>query len=597
MPKQLMPIKKSATSLPTKKDGILADTLTSEYLQELITFCQVAKQGYALCVCNTPRSQEDLILSLIKRLRPTGVGLYLFKLSVKDKSLGEKLRILLESEKFAQFKNSHKKIVLSITGLDDTIREEEKEFNKRPITLQGINQQRDYFRTLPYPLLIWIPEWLAGRLPEFAPDFWVAKSVVLECLSAPEIVSQSLSQMSGAEIDFENVDAAKRKIRIYQRLIEVSKDIKAKATFMLNLGIIYHRLGNYRKAKELYKQGLAIAQETRDRLKTARAFHQLGMIHQDQGDYKEAVKKYEQSLKIEEELGDKSGVASTLHQLGNIHYFQCDYKEAVEKYEQSLKINEEMGNKSGIAGILHQLGMIHEDQGDYNEAVKKYEQSLNINVELGDKRSIAGTLHQLGNIHYFQGDYKEAVKKYEQSLKIKEELGDKRGIANVLLQLGNIHYLQGDYKEAFKKYEQSLKINEELKDKSGIAIVLHQLGNIHYRQGDYKEAVKKYEQGLKIKERLEDKDGIARSYGQLGRINEEQKKYKKALEKYMIAFSILTKLQSPDAKIAASDLARLRQSMGENEFEKVRKELVGKENKKTKNREHKVKTIRRKQIR
>jgi len=344
MPKKSIPIGKSTVLPPRKKDRIFADTLTSEYLQELMTFCRVAKQGYAICICNVPKSREDLILQLLERLEPDGIGLYPVKLQAKDLSLGKKLRILLGSGKFKQFKNSHKKVVLSITGLDDTIREEEKEFKKRPVALQGLNQQRDYFRTLPFPLLLWIPEWLAGRLPEFAPDFWVAKSVVLECLSAPEVVSQSMSQMSGAEIEFENVDEAKRKIRIYKRLVEISKDKPTKSTFLLNLGILHQKLGNYLKAKELYLQSLAIDEELGDKSGIAKTLHQLGMIHHVQGNYPEAVKTYEQSLKIAEELGDRSGIARSIGQLGRINEEQKDYKEAMRKYLITLSILKELGS-------------------------------------------------------------------------------------------------------------------------------------------------------------------------------------------------------------------------------------------------------------
>lgn len=122
-----------------------------------------------------------------------------------------------------------------------------------------------------------------------------------------------------------------------------------------------------------------------------------------------------------------------------------------------------------------------------------------------------------------------------------------------------------------------MKIRQELGDKSGIAETLHQFGNIHYLQGNYAEALKKYEQSLKIDEGLGDKGGIARSYGQLGRINEEQKDYNEAMKKYLIALSILEEIGSPDAKIAVSDLARLKEKMGEMEFEKAWKEITGEE--------------------
>jgi tetratricopeptide (TPR) repeat protein len=267
----------------------------------------------------------------------------------------------------------------------------------------------------------------------------------------------------------------------------------------------------------------------------ARALGNLAVIYGSMGDYQNALEKFNEIKCIFEKEGKRKHVADILHNLGNIHYLKGEHKEALTKYEESLKIEEELGDKKGIAITLHQLGMIHQAQGNDKEAVKKYEQSLKIANELGDKSQIALTLHQLGMIHQYQSDYKEAVKKYEQSLKISEELGDKSGIAYTLHQLGIIHQTKGNYPKAIKEYEESLKIKEELGDKSGIAQTLHQLG----------------------------------------RINEEQKDYKEAMRKYLIALTIFQELGSPNARIAASDLARLREKMGEKEFEKVWKEITG----------------------
>ncbi len=230
-------------------------------------------------------------------------------------------------------------------------------------------------------------------------------------------------------------------------------------------------------------------------------------------------------------------------------------------------------HKKKMAIALHSLGIVYQDLGDYKQSLNKYEESLKINKELGDKKGIAYTLGQLGNIHYLQGNYPEAKNNYDEVLKLSIELGDRSSIAITFYQLGMIHHQQGNYPEALKKYEESLKIEKELGNKSGIARVLHQLGMIHHQQGNYKEAVEKYEESLKINKELGDKSNIARNYGQLGRINEEQKDYNEAMKKYLIALSILQELGSPDAKIAVNDLARLREKMGEKEFEKIRKEI------------------------
>ena len=246
-----------------------------------------------------------------------------------------------------------------------------------------------------------------------------------------------------------------------------------------------------------------------------------------------------------------------------------DLKTALRLYGEVKEIFEDRGDRRNVAAALHQLGGVHQDQGNYSEAVKLYEQSLEIFKDLGNKSGIASSLGQLGMVHTDQGNYPEAVKLYEQSLEIFKDLGDKSGIAISLYQLGMIHQDQGNYSEAVKLYEQSLEMAKDLGNKSGIARSLHQLGMIHQDQGNYPEAFKLYEQSLEIKKDLGDKSGIANSFGQIGRIKEENKDFVGALGDYLTALSIFEELKDPYREIAKKDIARLRETMGEEAFQSV----------------------------
>jgi tetratricopeptide (TPR) repeat protein len=461
------------------------DALTLGQFQELKTFIRVANQGYGICICNIPKLREDLISTLTEDLMVDGIGIYQVKLQAEDQSMGAKIRILLKSEEFLKFKENYQKVVLNIFGLDETIEEAEKKFDRRPTSLQGINQQRDYLRTLPFPLLIWVPEWLAARFPEFAPDFWVARSVVFECLTPSETMKQSISQLTGAEVTYKDVNEAKRKMRIYDKLIKSSEDRSIKAFSLLNLGVLKQATGNYAEAENLYRESLKIAKEGGNKSGIAKSFHQLGNIKYVTGDYAEAEKLYRQSLKIMEELGDKSGISGSLHQLGNIKYVTGDYAEAEKLYRQSLKIKEELGDKLGISGSLHQLGAIKQHIGDYSEAENLYRQSLKMKEELGDKSGIAKTLHQLGMIKQHRGEYKEAEKLYRESMKIKEGLGDKSGIAGTLYQLGKIYFDRQNYQSALHNLLITAEIAKKLQHPN-LPLALNMIEKVKEKLGETK---------------------------------------------------------------------------------------------------------------
>jgi tetratricopeptide (TPR) repeat protein len=189
----------------------------------------------------------------------------------------------------------------------------------------------------------------------------------------------------------------------------------------------------------------------------------------------------------------------------------------------------------------------------------------------------AGGFFDLGTILEALGEYKEAEKYYTQSLDLKESLGDKQGIAQSLHQLGNLQERQGNYKEAEKYYTQSLDLKESLGDKQGIAQSLHQLGNLQYIQGNYKEAEKYYTQSLDLKESLGDKQGIAQSLHQLGNLQEDQEEYETALKYYITSLILLLELHSPDAKTAIKSLKRVRNTIGEPEFDEYWKTITNQE--------------------
>ena len=261
-------------------------------------------------------------------------------------------------------------------------------------------------------------------------------------------------------------------------------------------------------------------------LRAARYYENLVSQTGSLWDYLKARDYYFQAEDWESANEVVENTSDLLIRWGHIELAMNLLRESIETTSGDTQINAEFV----LATVFQRLG-------DVNTALKIYNNVKYKCEEGGNKRGVAGTLHQIGMIHHDQGNYEEAVKKYNQSLKIKEELGDKSGIANSLHQIGMIHQDQGNYEEAVNKYNQSLKIEEELGNKSGIAITLHQIGMIH----------------------------------------EENEEYAFSLKNYLIALSIFEKLNSPNSKIVRNSINRLREKLGEEEFnklfEKVAREL------------------------
>ncbi len=210
----------------------------------------------------------------------------------------------------------------------------------------------------------------------------------------------------------------------------------------------------------------------------AKALRAAGSLAWNQTDFRTARALLEQSLAIFRELRDREGTARSLNTLGNVAIEQGDYPAARAMYEESLAIWRELGDRSGMAGLLCNLGLIAHEGGDFTAARALSEEGLAIARELGDHGRIADSLNNLGSVAIEEGDYPAARALNEESLAIGRQLGDWDAIATSLHNLGIVAHLQGDLASARALYTQGLANRRELGDRLGIARALEELAAV-----------------------------------------------------------------------------------------------------------------------
>ncbi len=226
----------------------------------------------------------------------------------------------------------------------------------------------------------------------------------------------------------------------------------------------------------------------------AKALNGAGVLAHYQGDYRQAKVLCEESLALFRELGDKRGIAASLNGLGLIvgqaTRARNDYVVARALYEESLAIVRELGDLWGIAETLWDFARVAFYQGDYTAGSPLCEESLAIFRGLGDRRRIAEILGSLGGyMAFYQGDYTIELTSMEESLAIMRELGDRRSSARLLWFLGHAAFVQDDYAKARTFYEEALAILQELGIQWFIASCLDGLAEVAVAQGQPEWAV------------------------------------------------------------------------------------------------------------
>ena len=127
-----------------------------------------------------------------------------------------------------------------------------------------------------------------------------------------------------------------------------------------NLGIAYHRLGQFEKAAEFHRKHLNIALEVGDRAIEGGAYGNLGNAYNSLGQFEKAVEFYLKRLNIALEVGDIRVLvkARCLWQLRKCLTYNSlgQFEKAAEFHRKDLNIALEVGDRAGEGSAYGNLG-------------------------------------------------------------------------------------------------------------------------------------------------------------------------------------------------------------------------------------------------
>ncbi|CAH3152697.1 unnamed protein product, partial [Pocillopora meandrina] len=341
-------------------------------------------------------------------------------------------------------------------------------------------------------------------------------------------------------------------------------DKHRKGNYYDNLGDLYLRQGDLKKAIECYNKDLKIAKEGGDKYEEGCAFGNLGIAYDSLGDYKKAIECHNLHLKIAKDIGDKRGEGVALSNLGIAYHETGDFKKSVECHNLHLKKAKELGDKHGEGAAFGNLGNAYKGLGDLKKAIKYHNLHLKKAKEVGDKHGEGNAYGNLGNDYKGLGDFKKAIEYHNLDLKIAKEVGDKHGEGCAYGNLGNAYDGVGDFKKAIEYHNLHLKIAKEVGDKHGEGKAYGNLGNAYESLGDFSTAIEYHNLCLKIGKEVGDKHGEGRAYGNLGNAYESLGDFNRAIEYHNLDLKIAKEVGDKHGEgHAYGNLGNAYQSQGE----------------------------------
>ena len=312
--------------------------------------------------------------------------------------------------------------------------------------------------------------------------------------------------------------------------------------FLVNIGTIYHYLGQVPKALNAYQQAQIIDNQLGDKNAESADWTTLGLIYYHSDQYPKALESFQQALAIQTELADKNGQSNSLGGIGMVYDSIGDYHQALASYQQALALSKQIQSLSGIATHLSNIGVVHQNLSDYSNALSHFQQALQLQQQIGDLSGIANNLTNLGTVYDSLGNYQQALNSYQQALPIQNQLGDGSGIAKTLSNLGVVYETLGQYPKALNYYQQALQLQRLMRDQPGIGNTLSNLGIVYQNQGHFNKALTHYQQALDIQRQIGDRRGEANSLTNLGVVYDRVGQYPNALTHYLQALDMQREL-------------------------------------------------------
>jgi serine/threonine-protein kinase len=324
------------------------------------------------------------------------------------------------------------------------------------------------------------------------------------------------------------------------------------ATMLHVLGRVYHNLGAYDRAQELFESALEKrrALHRGEHAEVAETLHELSRALFRRSKFEEAERTALEALAMRRQLyGEEHQlVAQSLVLLGNaLASRDPDSGEPERLYRQALAIQTRQLGEENLetAKTANDLAILLNSRGRYDESEALYRRVLAIVGKLQGKDHLdfAGVADNFAVLLVERGDYDEAAKLRQNVLEVKRKwLGDEHpAVATSLMNLGVLSHFRGDHDGALPYLTKALELWRKAfgPEHGNVALSLNNLGMVLAAKGDLAESEALLGEALAIRLKLygenhpvvaHQKLNLATTLNLQGRFEEAERLLRAALE-------------------------------------------------------------------
>ncbi|WP_155523551.1 tetratricopeptide repeat protein [Nodosilinea nodulosa] len=453
-----MPSPSTSTSPNSPDQGAVEFLgLNLDAFRELVAYAEVA-EGFTLAIAEVNfDSDGDLLVAALQN-HPIAQAVQFVVLDFGARTSFSFLEAVQAELAAVELQPGRK--VLLVRGLATVIGVK----GDYPNFLRDLNYNRDQLAArVPYPLVLFLPDYALTRLAQYGKDFWNWKSGLFHFRTTrqtTETAQTQLTQPSAQPSDTRPV--RQERIEQLERLLSEQQSPSDNGTppahpqssnipLALELGDAYRSLSELDQARRYYHKALDWAEAENNKIQMADGLYGLGQVHRLRAENTKATARFEQAMELYRATGARLGEANTLKAIGDVLQFLKRSTEALQNYEQAMELYRATGARLGEANTLTAIGDVLQFLDRRTEALQNYEQAMELYRATGDRLGEANVLQEQGKM---EPDPHRSLQLLQQAQALYETIGDRYSqCRNLLRFVAEAQLALGQHHEAIKSLQ------------------------------------------------------------------------------------------------------------------------------------------------
>lgn len=206
------------------------------------------------------------------------------------------------------------------------------------------------------------------------------------------------------------------------RFSDQHKFLEVNAEIALQLGIVYHQLGKYKKSHKFSQEAYATFEHLNNKRGLARCLSLMGLYYKSQNSDEFALDYLDRGLKSAKELNDDELICNALNDLGTYYTEKGNILEAIKVYKEAVSYHRDNSLNYNVGLFELNLGVLYLKHDENDKALSHLNMGYVIAKKLKSYRLYSLYYDFLSQYYTKQKSYSEALSTYQKAQAYKDSI-------------------------------------------------------------------------------------------------------------------------------------------------------------------------------